>query len=105
MYLNTIGFAYFIEPTSNANFRRTLLVTLAFATGALVGWPFSIAVALPFAFEEMFLFAKDQVAPANVTSWRIKRWTRLVQCGLVAALLLVRNFPVYACPKAYNIFV
>lgn len=96
MYFNAIGFAYFIEPTSNANFRRTLLATLAFATGALVGWPFSIAIALPFVFEELFLFAKDQVAPSNVISWRIKRWTRLVQCGLVAALLLVRNSSVSA---------
>ncbi|KAI0094255.1 glycosyltransferase family 22 protein [Irpex rosettiformis] len=89
MYFNAIGFTYFIEPTNNSNFRRTLLATLAFATGALVGWPFAIAVALPFVFEELFLFGKDQVSPMNVTSWRIKRWTRLIQCGLVAALLVL----------------
>ncbi|KAI0782383.1 glycosyltransferase family 22 protein [Irpex lacteus] len=89
MYLNAIGFAYFIEPTTSINFRRTLLATLAFATGALVGWPFSIAVALPFVFEELFLFGKDTVSPKSVFSWRLKRFSRLVQCGLVAALLLL----------------
>ncbi|KAI0688138.1 glycosyltransferase family 22 protein [Cytidiella melzeri] len=93
MYFNCIGFAYFIEPTTSTNMRRTLLATMAFATGALIGWPFSIAVALPFVFEELFLYAKDNVAPMNQTSWRIQRWSRLLQCGLVAALLL---FPVVA---------
>ncbi|KAI0683754.1 Alg9-like mannosyltransferase family-domain-containing protein [Cytidiella melzeri] len=93
MYSNCIGFAYFIEPTSSTNMRRTLLATMAFATGALIGWPFSIVVALPFVFEELFLYAKDNVAPMNQTSWRIQRWSRLLQCGLVAVLLL---FPVVA---------
>lgn len=92
MYLNAIGFAYFIEPTTSTNFRRTLLATLAFATGALVGWPFSIAVALPFMFEELFLFGKDTVSPKSVFSWRLQRFSRLVQCGLVAALLLVSGY-------------
>ncbi len=101
MYLNAIGFAYFIEPTTSINFRRTLLATLAFATGALVGWPFSIAVALPFVFEELFLFGKDTVSPKSVFSWRLKRFSRLVQCGLVAALLLVSAHLHFARPEIY----
>jgi alpha-1,2-mannosyltransferase len=89
MYLNCIGFAHFLEPTTSQNMRRTLLATMAFTTGALVGWPFSIAVALPFVFEELFLYAKDTVALTNKISWMVQRWSRLVQCGLLAVLILV----------------
>ncbi|KAI0682378.1 glycosyltransferase family 22 protein [Cytidiella melzeri] len=89
MYFNHIGFTYFIEPTTSTNIRQALLATMAFATGAFIGWPFSIAVALPFVFEELFLYSKDNVAPMNQTSWRIQRLLRLLQCVFVAALLLV----------------
>ena len=89
MYANAVAFAYSIEPSSNSNFRRTLFATLAFATAAIVGWPFSLAVAVPLVFEELFVYGADTVSPKDRFSWMTARWTRLIKCGLVAGLLLV----------------
>lgn len=91
MYFNVIAFAHFIEPTTSKNKRRTLLATVAFATGALVGWPFSIAVAVPFVFEELFLYGADNVSPKERFGWMATRWGRLFTSGLVASLILVRS--------------
>ena len=89
MYANMVAFAYSLEPTSNKNMRRTLFATMAFATGAIVGWPFSAAVAIPFVVEELYLYGADTVAPKARMSWRIARWRRFVVCVLVAALIAV----------------
>lgn len=91
MYFNTVAFAVSMEPTTSRNKRRTMLATLAYAAGALVGWPFSIAVAVPFVFEELFLYGGDTVSPQARFGWQVARWGRLIVCGLVAALLLVRT--------------
>ncbi|CCL98089.1 uncharacterized protein FIBRA_00083 [Fibroporia radiculosa] len=89
MYANMLAFSFVFEPTNNANLRRTLLATLAFATGAIVGWPFSIAVAIPFVFEELFMYGTDKVTPENRTSWVTTRWLRMIKSVAVAALLAI----------------
>ncbi|KAJ3558974.1 hypothetical protein NM688_g620 [Phlebia brevispora] len=89
MYANAIAFSYAMEPANNKNMRRALFATLYFATGALVGWPFALAVAIPFVFEELFLYGTDTVSPMQRSSWMITRWTRLIKCGLVSLLLLI----------------
>ncbi|OBZ68503.1 Alpha-1,2-mannosyltransferase ALG9 [Grifola frondosa] len=89
MYANTLAFAFVLEPSSTTNVRRTLLATLAFATGAIVGWPFALAVAIPFVFEELFMNGSDRVAADKRTAWQAARWGRMATCGAVAALLLI----------------
>jgi alpha-1,2-mannosyltransferase len=89
MYANAVAFAFAIEPANNKNMRRALFSTLAFASGAIVGWPFAAAVALPFVFEELYLYGTDGVPPKERMSWRIARWKRLAVCTLVAALVAV----------------
>ncbi|KAI0962404.1 hypothetical protein AcV7_001253 [Taiwanofungus camphoratus] len=89
MYANTLGFTFALQPTTTRNMRRTLLSTLAFATGAIVGWPFAIAVAVPFVFEELFLYGADKVIPETRTSWMLGRWKKMLVCGGVASLLFI----------------
>ncbi|GJE87696.1 glycosyltransferase family 22 protein [Phanerochaete sordida] len=89
MYANAVGFGFFLDHASNKNFRRTMFATLAFATGAIFGWPFSAAVAIPFVFEELYLYGTDKVAPKERLFWRINRWKRMAICAAVAALLFV----------------
>lgn len=89
MYANTVAFACSIEPASHKNIKRTLFASLAFATGAFVGWPFALAVAIPFVFEELFLYGTDSVSPMQRNSWIMSRWFRMIKCGFVALLLLV----------------
>ncbi|PSS29616.1 hypothetical protein PHLCEN_2v2764 [Hermanssonia centrifuga] len=89
MYTTAVAFAHSLEAPSKTNMRRTLFTTLLFATGAIVGWPFALAIAIPFVFEELFLFGADTVPPKERASWMISRWGRLITCGLVAALLFI----------------
>ncbi|KAL1951264.1 hypothetical protein VTO73DRAFT_413 [Trametes versicolor] len=89
MYANTFAFAYALEPPSSDNMRRTLLATLAFATGAVVGWPFSLAVAIPFVLEELFVSGTDKVTSEAKTSWLVGRWKRMITSAATALLLLV----------------
>nr|KAF8634960.1 hypothetical protein AX15_000686 [Amanita polypyramis BW_CC] len=89
MYAVTMAFSYAIFPSSMANNRRTLAATLFFAIGGIVGWPFALALALPFIFEELFVFGADRVLPEQRVSWIISRWRRLFICGLLAGLIFV----------------
>jgi alpha-1,2-mannosyltransferase len=89
MYANTLAFSYAIQPSSNANVERTFFATLCFAAGATVGWPFSILVAVPFVFEELFVRGLDRVSGNAYEKWVITRWQRLFGSGAVAALLFV----------------
>ncbi|KAI0375445.1 glycosyltransferase family 22 protein [Pilatotrama ljubarskyi] len=89
MYANTIAFAYALEPPSSDNMRRTLFATLAFASGAVVGWPFSLAVAVPFVLEELFVGGTDKVTSENRGWWLYARSKRMFTAAGVAALLFV----------------
>ncbi|KAK7063943.1 mannosyltransferase [Favolaschia claudopus] len=89
MYLSTFAFSYALAPSSEANNRRTLAATLLFATGAIVGWPFALALSVPFVLEELFIFSADRVAPELRFSWMLKRWKRLFTAGLYASLIFI----------------
>ena len=83
------AFSYALELPSIRNPRRTWLATLAFAVGAVVGWPFALALAIPFVLEELLVFGADRVVPEAYRSWIYRRWIRLVTVGSVAALIFV----------------
>ncbi|KAI0639843.1 glycosyltransferase family 22 protein [Trametes polyzona] len=89
MYANTIAFAYALEPPSTGNLRRTLFATLAFATGAIVGWPFSIAVAIPFVLEELLVNGTDKISPGTQSSLFAARLKQMMTAAGVAALIFV----------------
>jgi alpha-1,2-mannosyltransferase len=89
MYTTTVAFSYALEPVSSSNRRRTFLATLLFAVGGIVGWPFSLALAIPFVAEELFVFGVDRVLPETRWSWSVGRWKRLFAAGAAAALLFV----------------
>lgn len=92
MYTTTLASAYAFQLPSITRSRRTLIATVLFALGALVGWPFASAIAIPFVFEEIFLLGADRVEPKDRSQWAMKRFLRLVQCGLAASLILVHLF-------------
>ncbi|OCB89039.1 asparagine-linked glycosylation 9 protein isoform a [Sanghuangporus baumii] len=89
MFTNTLAFSYALHPPSTENSRRTLCATFLFATGAIVGWPFSLALAIPFVLEELFIYGTDRVAPGKWRAWFFARVVRLFTAGAFAALLFV----------------
>ncbi|KAF8167320.1 glycosyltransferase family 22 protein [Crassisporium funariophilum] len=89
MFTSTLAFSYAFAPTTSKDSRRTLAATLLFATGGIVGWPFALALAIPFIFEELFVYGADVVTPEAKLSWLSKRWTRMIGAGLAASLLFI----------------
>ncbi|KAJ6609372.1 glycosyltransferase family 22 protein [Mycena sp. CBHHK59/15] len=89
MYMSTFAFSYALAPSSAQNNRRTLAATLLFAAGAIVGWPFALALSIPFVFEELFVFGADRVAPEIRIPWMFNRWKRLCTAGLAALLIFI----------------
>ncbi|KAG9314095.1 glycosyltransferase family 22 protein [Chiua virens] len=89
MYATTLAFAFVLEPSTVQNTRRTLYATLSFASGAIVGWPFALALSLPFVVEELFVVSGDKVDLASHANWMFARWRRLILAGIVSALIFV----------------
>lgn len=89
MYFVTLASAFNMEPPSSRNPQRTLLVTALFATAAIVGWPFALALSMPFVVEELFLYAGDIVPAADKSKWVLTRWSRFVRSVATAALIFV----------------
>jgi len=91
MYTTTAAFAASIAPSSFRQPQRALYATLLFATGAIAGWPFSLALAIPFVIEELFIASGDRVPSSVMLSWMSGRWSRLFKAGAFASLILVSN--------------
>ncbi|KAF9074855.1 glycosyltransferase family 22 protein [Rhodocollybia butyracea] len=89
MYTGALAFAYSIIPSSSRDPQRTLFATLLFASGAIVGWPFALALAIPFVIEELFVFSGDKVPASARSMWMMNRWKRLFGCGALAALIFI----------------
>jgi alpha-1,2-mannosyltransferase len=89
MYFVTLASAFNMEPPSSRNPQRTLLVTTSYATAAIVGWPFALALSIPFVLEELFLYAGDIVPAADKSKWMVNRWSRFARSVATAALIFV----------------
>lgn len=89
MYFVTLASAFGMEPSSSRNPRRTLIVTTSFAAAAIVGWPFALALSIPFVVEELFLYAGDIVPAVDKRKWMVNRWLRFARSAAIAALIFV----------------
>ena len=74
MYTSILAFSYAYTPNSSQNNHRTLAATHVFVSGGIVGWPFALALALPFVFEELFIYGADLVTPEAKIFWMVQRW-------------------------------
>lgn len=91
MHFAMLGAGFAMEPVG-VDRLRTVKATTCFAVAAIVGWPFSILLALPFVLEDLMLAGQQ-------TSFSpIVRFGRLVQGGLIGLALLVRTSPLLRYP-------
>jgi len=89
MHANMLAWSYAFDLPSRLNDQRTMLACIFFALGALVGWPFSAALAIPFVLEEMLVYGKDRIKTEVYGTWLAQRWTRIIQSTIWASALLV----------------
>lgn len=91
MYATTLAFAISVQPANLPNWQRTVQVTGLFALAGIVGWPFALALAIPFVFEELFVYGRDRVPAGLFRKWAVARWSGLLGAGILSLLLLVRS--------------
>ena len=89
MYANLLAFSYAYRLPQKFNNRRTMVATFLFATGAIVGWPFSLLVSVPFVLEEFFSFGSARVPSTASGMWQYSGLKRLFLSGVVASTLFV----------------
>lgn len=89
MYTTMLALSHTFIPPSNKDSQRTLAAVMYFTLGAILGWPFALAIAIPFVVEELFVFGADQVAAKERLEWQFNRGIRLLLCGAVAAIIPV----------------
>ncbi|EIN13913.1 asparagine-linked glycosylation 9 protein isoform a [Punctularia strigosozonata HHB-11173 SS5] len=89
MYAVTLAYSFALAPPRIADAQRTYSATALFAVGALLGWPFAIALAIPFVFEELFVLGGDRVIQRDRMTWFAARWKRLFTAGALASVVLV----------------
>jgi alpha-1,2-mannosyltransferase len=89
MYTTMLALSYAFTPSSSQDDQRTLAAVVYFTLGAVLGWPFALAIAIPFVFEELFVFGTDHVPVKDKFDWQLNRGVTLLVCGAVAALIPV----------------
>lgn len=89
MYTTMLALSYAFIPPSNKDSERTLATVVYFTIGAVLGWPFALAIAIPFVVEELFVFGADEVAAKEKLDWQLNRGIRLLLCGALAAIIPV----------------
>ena len=93
MYTTMLALSHAFIPPSNKDSQRTLATVTYFTIGAVLGWPFALAIAIPFVVEELFVFGADQVVAKEKWDWQLNRGIRLLLCGAIAAIIPVSIMP------------
>lgn len=83
MYTTSVAMGFAMAPSGTHAPSRTWRATLAFAVGALGGWPFGLVIALPYVWEELYMRGSD----TKCVHWR--RAARWLVAVLAAALVAV----------------
>ncbi|RKP10170.1 glycosyltransferase family 22 protein, partial [Thamnocephalis sphaerospora] len=91
MYTTMLAAAYFIRTPSIATRgpSRTMGAVLSLAAGAVLGWPFSGAVGLPFALEEAFSGGAQPLEHLPWRRWMPQRWRLLAKCIATATVVIL----------------
>ncbi|KAG0290355.1 mannosyltransferase, partial [Dissophora globulifera] len=101
MYTTMLFFSQTLQPPRQHSGKRTFWAIFWVGMGALLGWPFSAAVGLPFAMEELLVHSRNHSKKKTVRfrDWRVMRLVRLVTTSVaVLGLVLV---PIMAIDHYY----
>jgi alpha-1,2-mannosyltransferase len=91
MYTTTLALSYGFHPaTSTATgTARAVKATVWTAIGAILGWPFSAALSIPFVLEQLFLTGGDIVVGGARESLRARRWGTMTWAVVLGATVAV----------------
>ncbi|KAF9928375.1 mannosyltransferase [Linnemannia zychae] len=91
MYTTMMFFSQMLQPPRQHSGKRTFWAIFWVGLGGLLGWPFSAAVGLPFALEELLIHSRNQSKKKTVRfrDWRRIRFIRLVTSAIVVLGLVL----------------
>jgi len=83
--------AYWFHPATSTptGTSRAYKATIIFALGAIVGWPFSAALAIPFVLEQLFTTGGEIAVGQDKQSLMIKRWDTMMRAIAIGASISV----------------
>lgn len=94
MYTTMLFFSQMLQPPRQHSVKRTFWAIFWVGLGALLGWPFSAAVGLPFALEELLIHSRNQSKKKTV---RFRDWRRMRFLRLVSSSILVLGIVLVSC--------
>ncbi|KAF8959365.1 mannosyltransferase [Entomortierella lignicola] len=92
MYTTMLFFSHMLQTPGQHSGKRTFWAIFWVGLGGLLGWPFSAAIGLPFALEELLIHTRDHSKKKTVRfrDWRMMRLVRLItSAAAVLGLVLV----------------
>ncbi|WVN87816.1 uncharacterized protein L203_103011 [Cryptococcus depauperatus CBS 7841] len=94
MYTTMLASSFWLEPANSTprGTARAYRATFCYALGAIVGWPFSAALGIPFVFEQLFVGAGEIIPKQMTGKWTAKRFDTMIKAVSLSALIAV---PVY----------
>ncbi|KAG0272471.1 mannosyltransferase [Linnemannia exigua] len=101
MYTTMLFFSQMLQPPRQHSGKRTFWAIFWVGLGGLLGWPFSAAVGLPFALEELLIHSRNQSKKKTVRfrDWRKIRFIRLLTsaiavlgCVLIPIIVIDRYY-------------
>lgn len=99
MYTTMLAFSYSLHPATSTSTgtSRAYKAIFFFALGAIVGWPFSALLAVPFVIEQLFMCGDDVALGGAKTQLLAKRWSTLAKAAAVGASIAVSCLLPLAC--------
>jgi len=95
MYTTLLASSYWFHPATSTptGTSRAYKATLLFAVGAIVGWPFSAALAIPFVLEQLFTTGGEIAVGQDKQNIMAKRWDTMLRAIALGASFSVCPLP------------
>lgn len=95
MYTTLLASSYWFHPATSTRTgtSRAYKATLLFAVGAIVGWPFSAALAIPFTMEQLFTTGGEIAVGQDKQNLMAKRWDTMLRAIALGASISVCSLP------------
>jgi alpha-1,2-mannosyltransferase len=99
MYTTMLASSFWFHPatTTPTGTARATRATLCFAVGAIVGWPFTAVLGVPFVIEQLFLTGGEIAVGGEKSAIMQKRVSTLVKAVAIGASLAVSR----VCTRTY----
>lgn len=91
MYTTMLALSYGFHPATSTSTgkSRAVKATVWTAVGAIVGWPFSAAMSIPFVIEQLFLTGGEIAVGSARQSLTAKRWGTMIWAIALGATVAV----------------